>query len=53
MRTFMYKAKGDLMGSRSPTESMIQLFDAYNALRNQFNIIMNNKMELDLIINEK
>ncbi len=53
MRTFMLKAKGDLDGKRNPTESMVQLFEANNALRNQFNIIINNTLELDFILDEE
>ena len=53
MRTFMLKAKGDLDGSRNPTDSMVQLFEANNALRNQFNIIMNNTLKLDFILDEE
>lgn len=51
--TFMLKAKGDLNGRRNPTASMVQFFDAYNALRNQFNVISNNKLELNLFLNEE
>jgi hypothetical protein len=53
LRTFILKTKGDLDGNRNPTESMIQLSNAYNALRNQYIIIMNNRFELNSFLDEK
>ena len=51
--TFILKARGDIIGKRNPTNSMIQLFNAYNAFRNQFNIITDNRLELNLFLNEE
>ncbi|RNC92042.1 MAG: hypothetical protein ED555_02725 [Allomuricauda sp.] len=53
LRTFLLKAKGDLDGRRNPTSSMMQLFDAYNAMRSQFIIITSNTLELNLFLNDE
>lgn len=53
LRTFLLKAKGELDGRRNPTSSMMQLFDAYNALRSQFTIITSNTLELNLFLNDE
>ena len=50
-RTFLYKVKGNLNDRRDVAESMDQMMVAYNALRNQFNILSNNTLDANLILN--
>lgn len=52
LKTFLLKAKADAEENRNATESVVQMLEAYNAFRNQFNVIVSNKLELDLILDE-
>ena len=51
-KTYMLKIKGDLYYRLDPEESIMQMFEAYNAFRNQFNVIVNNTLDTDLILEE-
>lgn len=52
LKTFLLKAKADAEENRNATTSVVQLLEAYNAFRNQFNVIINNTLELDLILTD-
>jgi len=51
-KTYILKVKGDLIYRTDPQESILQMLAAYNALRNQFNVIVNNRLDTDLILEE-
>ncbi|MGB7395852.1 MAG: hypothetical protein WA913_15815 [Pricia sp.] len=51
-KTYMLKVKGDLFYRLDPRESVIQMIDAYNALRNRFNVIVNNTLDTRLLLEE-
>lgn len=51
-KTYMLKVKGDLIYRTDPQESILQMIGAYNAFRNQFNIIVNNTLDTKLILEE-
>ncbi len=51
-KTYMLKVKGDLIYRIDPQESVLQMLEAYNALRNQFNVIVNNTLDTKLILEE-
>ncbi len=51
-KTYMLKVKGDLFYRKDPQESVLQMINAYNAFRNQFNVIVNNTLDTDLILEE-
>lgn len=53
LRTFLLKVQADCNQNRNATESVRQLLDAYNALRTQFNVIVNNRLELELILDDE
>ncbi|MBT2163579.1 hypothetical protein [Zobellia barbeyronii] len=49
-KTYMLKVKGDLFYRIDPEESIVQMMEAYNAFRNQFNVVVNNTLDTDLIL---
>jgi len=51
-KTYMLKVKGDLIYRIDPQESVLQMLEAYNALRNQFNVIASNTLDTKLILEE-
>lgn len=51
-KTYMLKIKGDLFYRLDPQESILQMFEAYNAFRNQFNVVVNNTLDTNLILEE-
>jgi len=50
--TYMLKVKGDLYYRIDPKESILQMIAAYNAFRNQFNIIVNNTLDTQMILED-
>lgn len=52
LKTFILKAKGDLEYRQDPKVSIEQMITAYNSLRNQFNVEVNNTLLEELIIKE-
>lgn len=51
-KTFMLKVKGSLYYRTDPEESVVEMIKAYNAFRDQFNVIVNNTLDTDLILEE-
>ena len=51
-KTFMLKVKGDLYYRKEPDESVLEMIAAYNAFREQFNVIVSNTVDLKLILEE-
>lgn len=49
-KTYMLKVKGDLIYRIDPNESILQMIGAYNAFRNQFDVIVNNTLDTKLIL---
>ena len=52
LKTFILKTKGDLEYRQDPKVSMEQMITAYNSLRNQFNVEVNNTLLEELLVNE-
>ena len=52
-RTFLYKVRGNLVDNRDIDEGMEELILAYNAFKNQFNVISGNTLDTKLILNEE
>ncbi len=52
VKTFMLKVKGDIEYSEDTKSSIKDMIKAYNALRNQFNVILNNTFDKSLILEE-
>jgi hypothetical protein len=52
-RTFLYKIQGNLLDNRDFDEAMKQMIEAYNAYKNQFNVISGNTLDAKLILDEE
>ncbi|TLF45397.1 hypothetical protein [Maribacter aurantiacus] len=52
VKTYILKTKGDLEYRLNPENSIKELITAYNALRKQFDVTVNNTLPTDLIENE-
>jgi len=52
LRTFLLKVKASLAESTAVNEPIKQMLTARNAFRNQFNLIISNKLDTELILNE-
>lgn len=50
--TFILKTKGDLEYRMDPQLSVREMIDAYNALRNQFDIISTNTLDIKKLLEE-
>ncbi len=53
LKTFVLKTKGDMEYGIDPQESVQEMVAAYNALRNQFNVIVNNPLDIQSILDKK
>lgn len=52
-KTYVLKTKGDLEYRQNPRESLIEMITAFNDLRNQFNVVVNNTLPDELRANEE
>ncbi|WP_350284438.1 hypothetical protein [uncultured Croceitalea sp.] len=52
-RTFLLKTQASLADQTDVNEPIKQMLGANNALRKQFNVLVNNKLDIELILNEK
>jgi hypothetical protein len=52
-KTYVLKTKGDLEYRQDPRESLIEMITAFNNLRNQFNVVVNNTLPDELRANEE
>ncbi|NHF60497.1 hypothetical protein FK220_014170 [Flavobacteriaceae bacterium TP-CH-4] len=51
-KTFVLKVKGDLIYRLDTENSVLEMIAAYNAFRDQFNIIVNNTLDTKLILDK-
>ncbi|MGB5667147.1 MAG: hypothetical protein WBM53_09885 [Maribacter sp.] len=51
-KTYVLKVKGDLIYRLDPQESVLEMINAFNSLRKQFNVIVNNTLDTKLILDE-
>lgn len=51
-KTYMLKVKGDIFYRIDPQESVVEMINAYSAFRNQFNVVVNNTLDTNLILEE-
>ncbi len=51
-KTFVLKIQGDLYYRLDTETSVVEMVNAYNSFRNQFNIIVNNTLDTKLILDE-
>lgn len=51
-KTYILKVKGDIFYRTDPQASVVEMINAYNAFRNQFNVVVNNTLDIDLILKE-
>lgn len=52
-KTYLLKTKGNLEYRQNPKESIIEMITAFNDLRDQFNVVVNNTLPDELRANEK
>ncbi|MBT8263891.1 MAG: hypothetical protein KJN75_01000 [Muriicola sp.] len=52
VQTFILKTRATVEYRTDPTEPAIEMINAYNALRNQFNVIVNNTLDTNLLLDE-
>lgn len=53
VRTFLLKARALAVENRDPTAAIVEMLEAYNAYRNQFNVLVNNPLDSKLILDEE
>lgn len=51
-QTFVLKTKGHLEYRIDPEEPVLEMINAYNSLRNQFNVIANNTVDIKTLLQE-
>ncbi len=52
LHTFILKTKGNLEYRMDTKETTLDMIAAYNAYRNQFNVLVNSELDTSLILNE-
>ena len=52
-KTYVLKVNGDLIYRLDPEASVYEMINAYNALRKQFNVMLNNTLDTKLILDEE
>jgi len=52
-KTYVLKVKGDLIYRLDPEASVHEMINSYNALRNQFNVTLNSRLDTKLIFDEE
>ncbi|NND78909.1 MAG: hypothetical protein HKN53_03345 [Maribacter sp.] len=52
-KTYVLKVKGDLIYRLDPEASVHEMINSYNALRNQFNVMLNSRLDTKLILDEE
>ncbi|MBO0324358.1 hypothetical protein J0X14_18770 [Muricauda sp. CAU 1633] len=52
LRTYLYKVKASLLENQETTAPTVEMLQAYNALRKQFNVIVNSQLDKELILDE-
>jgi hypothetical protein len=52
MKTFILKTRAAVEYRVDATDPAVEMIEAYNAMRNQFNVIVNNTFDTKLILDE-
>ncbi|TXN37380.1 hypothetical protein FVB32_03580 [Flagellimonas hymeniacidonis] len=52
-KTYLLKVKASILNNRDSTEPTIEMLEAYNAFRKQFNVLVNSQLDKNLILNEE
>ncbi|MEP5430606.1 MAG: hypothetical protein ABJP86_15785 [Flavobacteriaceae bacterium] len=52
LKTYILKVKSSLLNHTDTTEPAIEMLVAYNAMRRQFNVIVNGQLDKKMILNE-
>ncbi len=53
LKTYIYKVKASVLENQETTQPTIEMLEAYNAMRKQFNVIVNSQLDKELILDEK
>ncbi|MGW9684925.1 hypothetical protein [Flagellimonas sp. 2504JD1-5] len=53
LKTYFLKVKASILNNQDATEPTIEMLDAYNAFRRQFNVVLNSQLDEKLILDEE
>ncbi|MDC6366185.1 MULTISPECIES: hypothetical protein [Flavobacteriaceae] len=53
LKTYLFKVKSHLLEKQETTQSTVQMLEAYNALREQLNVMVNSQLDTKLILDEE
>lgn len=52
VKTYILKVKSSILNHTDTTAPTVEMLEAYNAMRNQFNVVMNSQLDRKIILNE-
>ncbi|WP_420321208.1 hypothetical protein [Flagellimonas sp.] len=53
LKTYFLKVKASILNNQDATEPTIEMLEAYNAFRRQFNVVINSQLDEKLILDEE
>ncbi|MCL6266985.1 hypothetical protein [Flagellimonas myxillae] len=53
VKTYLFKVKSHILSNSETTEPTIEMINAYNSMRAQFNIVVNSQLDKKLILDEQ
>ncbi len=53
LKTYFLKVKASILNNHDATEPTIEMLEAYNAFRRQFNVVLNSQLDEKLILDEE
>nr|WP_299382650.1 hypothetical protein [Allomuricauda sp.] len=53
LKTYLLKVKASILNNAETTAPTVEMIEAYNAMRSQFNVILNSQLDSKLILDEE